>query len=189
MSAPAACITPWSPQSPSVEPRAFGLRLARRWVWPLTFAAAGMAADLDLLAGVHSRYTHSIGAALLVFAVAWLTLRRTHRRPAAVACALALSYGSHILLDWLGTDTTPPLGIMALWPFSGDFYLSPVPVFMGISRKYWLAAAWGQDATSVLRELFIVVPVALGALWVRPPRTPEPAAGSLKPVAGSRKPL
>ena len=79
-----------------------------------------------------------------------------------MALALGLSYGSHVLLDWLATDTSPPIGIMALWPFSSGFYLSPVTLFMGISRKYWLAAAWTQNAASVAWELLVVVPLTRG---------------------------
>jgi membrane-bound metal-dependent hydrolase YbcI (DUF457 family) len=153
--------------SKPVQPPVAVRQTLLRWRWPLAFAAVGVAADLDLLAGLHSRYTHSVGAALLVFAGAWLLLRRRAADAPATALALALSYSSHILLDWLGSDTTPPLGIMALWPFSDAFYLSPVPVFMGISRKYWLAVAWTQNAESVLRELLILVPVAAATAWIR----------------------
>ena len=38
------------------------------------------------------------------------------------ALAVALAWGSHILLDWLSNDTRPPLGVMALWPFTRDYY-------------------------------------------------------------------
>lgn len=146
---------------------------ARRWRWPLAFAAAGMAADLDLLAGQHSRYTHSVGAALIVFVGAWLVLRQARglsARPARAAVGLALGYASHVLLDWLGSDTTPPYGIMALWPLSDGFYLSPVTIFLGVSRRYWLATAWAQNAVSVLREVLVLMPAAAAALWLRPPR-------------------
>ena len=54
----------------------------------------------------------------------------------ALACAAAVA--SHVLLDWLGSDTTPPLGVMALWPFTSDFYQSPFFLFMAISRRWWL---------------------------------------------------
>jgi membrane-bound metal-dependent hydrolase YbcI (DUF457 family) len=143
------------------------LGAARRWRWPLAFAAAGVAADLDLLVGLHSRYTHSLGAAALVFAASWLALRRRQRGRSAAALALALAYASHILLDFLAADTTPPLGIMALWPFSGRFYVSPVPIFMGISRRYWLGAAWQQNALSVAWELLLLVPLTGLAVWAR----------------------
>jgi inner membrane protein len=126
-----------------------------------------VAADLDLLVGLHSRQSHSIGAAALVFAASWLVLRGRPAAGAATALALSLSYASHILLDFFGSDTTPPLGIMALWPFSSDFYLSPVALFMGISRRYWLAAAWAQNARSVAHELLVMLPLAGLACWLR----------------------
>jgi len=127
-----------------------------------------MVADVDLLVGLHSQYTHSVGAVAIIFGLSWLALRGRATRPVAAALALAVSYGSHILLDFLGSDTAPPLGIMALWPLSDQFYLSPVPLFMGISRRYWLAAIWMQNAVSVAREVFVLLPLAAVALWFRP---------------------
>src|SRR5262245_15983491 len=77
--------------------------------------------DLDLLVGAHSGPTHGLGAALIAGAVAWLFLRSRGIRDASrLASAIAVAYASHTLLDWLGTDTSPPIGIMALWPFSRD---------------------------------------------------------------------
>jgi membrane-bound metal-dependent hydrolase YbcI (DUF457 family) len=142
-------------------------------LWPVLFAGVATLPDLDLLVGLHSRYTHSIGAALVVFAAAFVVLSRsgwrTLRLQAHAALAIGLSYASHVLLDWLGADSTPPFGIMALWPFSDAFYVSPVPIFLGISRRYWLAAAWKQNAASLLREVIILVPLAVLAVWSRPP--------------------
>ena len=161
------------------------LRTLPQWRWPIAFAAAGMAPDLDLIVGLHSRWTHSVGAAILVLAATWLLLRGRHPRPATAALALGLGYGSHVLLDWLATDTAPPIGIMALWPFSNGFYLSPVTVFMGISRKFWLASAWTQNTVSVTWELLIVLPLSGVALWMRRHGMrnlpPEPAARWQKP--------
>ena len=74
-----------------------------------------IAPDFDLLAFNHRGESHSIGAAMLAGALAWL-LTRSPRWGAAVA----LAWGSHLLLDWLSNDTRPPLGIMALWPFNRE---------------------------------------------------------------------
>jgi inner membrane protein len=126
------------------------------------YAAAGMAADLDLLVGAHSGPSHGIGAALIVGAVTWAILRRAHaHRRAIAACALALAYASHTLLDWLGTDSSPPIGIMALWPFSYQYYESPWHVFMAISRRYWLPEFWTFNRLALGRELLILVPLAM----------------------------
>ena len=43
-----------------------------------------------------------------------------------------------VLFDWLGSDDFPPLGVMALWPFSSDFLFANAYVFDAISRRYWL---------------------------------------------------
>ena len=130
--------------------------------WMTAYAAAGMAADLDLFVGAHSGPSHGIGAALIVGAVTWAILRRgrVHRR-AITACAMAVAYASHTLLDWLGTDSSPPIGIMALWPFRRQYFESPWHVFMAISRRYWLPEFWTFNLLALGRELLILVPLAL----------------------------
>ena len=77
--------------------------------------------------------------------VSWIDSSHLHgasRRSARLACAIAIAYASHTLLDWLGTDSSPPIGIMALWPFSRGYYESTWHVFMAISRRYWLPEFW-----------------------------------------------
>lgn len=133
--------------------------LARAGVYGLIAASP----DLDLLVGAHSGPTHGLGAAILVGAAAWLFLRSMRRANAArVAAAVAVAYASHTLLDWLGTDTSPPIGIMALWPFSRAYYESHLHVFMAISRRYWLPEFWTYNVRALIRELMILVPL----VWV-----------------------
>ncbi|MGH9158392.1 MAG: metal-dependent hydrolase [Vicinamibacteraceae bacterium] len=153
-----------------------------RWRRAATFAMLGVLPDVDLLFGVHSTYTHSIGAVAIVFTGAWLILRR--QLPAAtstssrstpwlrmagprgrLACAVALAYGSHLLLDWLGHDPMPPRGITALWPFSTAYYEADLHLFMPISRRYWLDAFWRHNLMAVARELPLLVPCAVLAWW------------------------
>jgi hypothetical protein len=68
---------------------------------------------------------------------------------------------SHILLDWLGSDTTPPIGIMALWPFTREFYQSPFFVFMAISRRWWLPGFYVQNGMAALREVAMLLPITV----------------------------
>ena len=151
-----------------------GWRLDTRTIW---FLALGPLADLDFLFGLHSRQSHSVGAVLVVLLVVGVwTLGRApsfaataSRLRFALACASA--YGSHVLFDWMGNDTTPPIGIMALWPFSDAFYQSNLFVFEAISRRWWLAGFWTHNLLAAAREVAIVLPlVALVAWWQR--RTP-----------------
>ena len=91
--------------------------------------------------------------------------RRPSRGLFALACALA--YGSHIVLDGLGDDTTPPIGIMALWPITSDFYQTNLRWFMAISRRYWLPGFWRHNLIAVGRELVILGPIVLLVFWLR----------------------
>src|SRR3954470_5529459 len=134
----------------------------------ILFAAAGMAADLDLLVGAHSGPSHGLGAAVIAGVVLWVTLRSCGvRRRARLALATGLAYATHTLLDWLGTDSSPPIGIMALWPFSRNYYESPWHIFMAISRRYWLPEFWTYNLRALGRELLILVPLALIAVALR----------------------
>ena len=125
-------------------------------------AAAGMAADLDLLFGIHSGPTHGVGAAIVAGIVTYVATRRGRM---AAACGAA--YASHTLLDWLGSDTTAPIGIMALWPFGREYYQSSLHVFQAISRRYWLPDAWMFNARAVAREVLILLPAAAAAAYFR----------------------
>jgi inner membrane protein len=132
------------------------------------FAALGMAPDLDLLLGLHSGPTHGAGFAVLAAAAAWLpgAGASTGRLRLALACVLA--YASHILLDWLGTDTSAPIGIMALWPFSQEYYQSGLHVFMAVSRRLFQPERfWMQNATALARELLILVPAVAIVVMTR----------------------
>src|SRR5262245_3820032 len=132
------------------------------------YAAMGMAADLDLLVGAHSGPTHGLGAAIIVGIATWIVLQFLGAsRRARIACASAIAYASHTLLDWLGTDSSPPIGIMALWPFSRGYYESSWHVFMAISRRYWLPEFWTLNLSALVRELLILVPIAFVVLTVR----------------------
>jgi membrane-bound metal-dependent hydrolase YbcI (DUF457 family) len=132
------------------------------------YAAMGMAADLDLLVGAHSGPTHGLGAAIIVGIATWLVLQmRGVTGGARTACASAIAYATHTLLDWLGTDSSPPIGIMALWPFSRGYYESSWHVFMAISRRYWLPEFWTFNIYALARELLILVPIALVVLMTR----------------------
>jgi membrane-bound metal-dependent hydrolase YbcI (DUF457 family) len=130
------------------------------------YSLLGAAPDLDLLFGAHSTYTHSIGAVAVIAlaALLWTCGRQVDR---VLACAAA--FASHILLDWLGSDTTPPLGVMALWPFTHEFYQSPFFVFMAISRRWWLPGFYTQNGLAAVRELVILTPIValVGAVRAR----------------------
>jgi membrane-bound metal-dependent hydrolase YbcI (DUF457 family) len=144
-------------------------------------AAVAVAPDLDLLLHTHRGESHSVGAALFAGLLAWVVtrfasaaaplppsprLRRTGRRAAARwAAAISLAWGSHILLDWLSNDTRPPLGVMALWPFTHDYYKAGIEIFPPVSRRYWESRFWIYNLRAAVVEVVILAP--LTALVVR----------------------
>jgi hypothetical protein len=142
----------------------------------LLFAALAALPDIDLLVGAHSGPTHGLGAALVVGIFAGLVQRGRMRRPGtaglsplALAVACGAAYGSHALLDWLGTDTSPPIGIMALWPVSAAYYESDLHLFMAISRRYYHGWVFVRhNAMALIRELVILVPLLMVTILFRP---------------------
>lgn len=142
----------------------------------LLFGALAALPDIDLLFGAHSGPTHGLSAALVVGIFAGLVQRVRMRRPRtaglsplALAVACSAAYGSHALLDWLGTDTSPPIGIMALWPFSAAHYESDLHLFMAISRRYYHGWVFVRhNAIALVRELVILVPLLMVTILFRP---------------------
>jgi membrane-bound metal-dependent hydrolase YbcI (DUF457 family) len=133
-----------------------------RWPGPtvLLASAAAVAPDLDFLWGRHNMETHSLGAAGLA---ALVVLLWTRGRGVRMAVIVGLAWSSHVLFDWLGSDTTPPLGVMALWPVSSAFYFANAFVFEAISRRYWLAGFWAHNLWAVLTEVVMLAPIAAAA--------------------------
>jgi membrane-bound metal-dependent hydrolase YbcI (DUF457 family) len=125
-------------------------------------AIAAVAPDLDFLWGRHNMETHSIGAAVVAGLATWI-LVRDPRLGLTVACA----WLSHVLFDWLGSDDTPPLGVMALWPLTTTFYFADAFVFEAISRRYWLDNFWRHNLWAVFSEIAMLLPVLAAVVWWR----------------------
>jgi len=120
-----------------------------------------MAPDLDFLWGRHNMETHSLGAAVLagLVVLAW-----TRGRAPRLALAVTLAWASHVLFDWLGSDATPPLGVMALWPVTSEFYFAYAYVFEAISRRTHLPNFWPHNLWAVAKEVLMLAPVVVG-MW------------------------
>jgi membrane-bound metal-dependent hydrolase YbcI (DUF457 family) len=140
-------------------------RRNRQAAWLL--AAVAIVPDLDLLAGAHRGPSHSIGAAVMAGAVAALVTRSPRWGLAAM-----LAWGSHVLFDWLSNDTRPPIGVMALWPISHQYFKASVEIFPPVSRRYWESRFWIYNLRAVIVELIVLGPIAAAVVWrrVRPTR-------------------
>ncbi len=131
-------------------------------------AVAAALPDLDLVLRFvdgrnhHRAESHSIGAALLAGLLVW-AWRRAAGRPQALGWArvAGAAWLSHVVLDWLGRDTNPPLGLMALWPLSDGWFHSPWPLFLDIGRTLELHTI-GHNALAAAWEVLLLAPL----LWL-----------------------
>jgi len=115
--------------------------------------------------GLHREASHSAGAAVLAGLGAAIAARIVGQDAARWAAAVALAWGSHVLLDWLSNDTRPPIGVMALWPFTHDYYKAAIEIFPPVSRRYWETKFWLFNLRAVLTEILILGPFAALVLW------------------------
>jgi inner membrane protein len=143
------------------------------WRRAALVTGAALAPDLDLAfrfvdgRNHHGRETHSLGMALFVAAVT-LGLAALLRRPraAVLAAAVGLAWSSHVLLDYLNVDTSPPIGILAFWPLSTGFFKFPWPIFMDVGRTLDLATI-RHDALAAVWECVVLLPVLAWAWRLR----------------------
>ena len=163
-------------------PGAPGARLEALRAWAtqplvLTGAVAACLPDIDFLWARHNMETHSLGAAIVAGLAVWAWTRRP-----TVALVVAGAWASHVGFDWLGSDDTPPLGVMALWPLSGRFFFADAFVFEAISRRYWLPGFVAHNLRAVASELLMLGPLVAGVgLWRgRPVRTGTGSSSSAR---------
>ena len=171
-------------------------------------AFLAVAPDLDFLPGLlvgqpslhHQGASHSLVAAAVVGGVAALLLvRERSLRPRAWA-VFGAAYASHLLMDFLGPDGRPPIGLPLLWPLSDATWLAPVAVLPGIHHSVtgqegvgeWLAMVLSPvNLRAIAAELVLVGPVLFVAEWTRRrragPGVPEPPPGA--PPGKRREPL
>ena len=125
-------------------------------------AAVAIAPDLDLFLGDHRAISHSIGAAVAAGLIALIATRQPRW-----AAAIALAWGSHVLLDWLSNDTRPPIGVMALWPFDDRYYKAAIEIFPPVSRRYEQSRFWIYNLRAAVTELLLLLPLTLFLTWRR----------------------
>ena len=139
--------------------------IARPWVAAAILAAIGIAPDLDLLWNRHSRETHSVGAALIIAGVAaWRRWPIAATRGRMFTAALLASL-THPLLDALGSDSAPPIGVMMFWPFSTTHIYFGAELFPGVTRAWWRPEFVGQIANAIGVEVLVLLPVFLFSTW------------------------
>lgn len=131
------------------------------------FAAIGSAPDLDLLIGRHSRETHSLGAAVIAATVAAAWRWPIADTRARIFLAALCAWFSHPMMDALSPDTSAPIGVMIMWPFSREHWLTGWALFWPIWRDIHSSKFFSHNSGAVLRELAIMLPVTALVWWTR----------------------
>jgi membrane-bound metal-dependent hydrolase YbcI (DUF457 family) len=153
-------------------------------VWLPALCILSVLPDIDFYPGLlighpnlyHHGWTHSLffcgGVAGLI--AAFLALAR---KPGALKagglCLLVLI--SHLVLDCLSKDRTPPYGLQVFWPFSERFVSSPVTLFPDVDKgpdngTFLLRLFTLHNARTLLVETCILGPFAAWT-WFRSRKT------------------
>src|SRR5215471_19925682 len=136
-----------------------------RWLMPAALLGAfvGAAPDLDLfLSGWHRTATHSLTmTALLMILTAVVTGQVTGRINWRMVAIVGGAHLSHLLLDWLGTDPTPPEGFQLLWPFSPRYFIAPWTIFPRTERRWSDPTFFPANAWAAIVELGVMLPIAV----------------------------
>ena len=133
----------------------------------LACAALAIAPDLDLLIGeFHRSITHSFLSIAVVALVAGLAAARARLPVGRIAWMCAGAWATHLLLDWLAADPSPPSGIQALWPFDDRRFMSGWDLFPGTERRrIFSAPSIRMNLAALGQELVFLLPLVLG-LWL-----------------------
>ena len=158
-----ADLLPGRPSAPDLpsQPRAASSRIA------LTYACLAALPDVDLLLPMtHRTVTHSLTSVVFVGVLMIIAAGVTGKVTTKIALTYTAAYASHLLLDWMQADPTPPFGLQLLWPFSPTWFISGWRVFRATDRRHFLElATMKRNAVAILQELAILAPV-MAALWL-----------------------
>lgn len=149
----------------------YGLMLLALWAPDVDFALKLLPDD-----PMHDHGTmfHSFVAAAVFAPLFALVARGLFRLPMSAGLLAAvggLCYVAHLLMD----ACTRGRGVMLLWPFTAERYVTPVPLFFGAEHSQpW---AWRLHLISLATELAFVLGVWLVARWLMRERAALPAAG------------
>lgn len=133
-----------------------------------TLALIGMAPDLDIAWGRHSRETHSLGAALLCASVAtWLRWPVGARSRWMTFATVTAAWFSHPLLDMFAKSDRPWPGVWMWWPLSETPVHSAYAFFDPISREWQRSIFWTGNFIAAVHELMLFVPLACLVWYVR----------------------
>ena len=119
-----------------------GKRIHPPWFFFFILLCANIP-DVDFLFGFvtgnpnlyHHAWTHSLTFCAGAGVLAALGSRLfSGNQPLRMGLLTSGAVLSHLVLDYFTVDQNPPFGIKLFWPFTGNYYISSVPVFQDVYR-------------------------------------------------------
>jgi inner membrane protein len=151
--------------------------VAHDWKLIALCVFAANAPDLDFLPGLFvgdlGRYHHGASHSV-IFAVFLGILAGTlfSRRIYAFGMGFSL-YLSHVLLDYLVQDPSPPLGIPLFWPVTGEYYMAPFAFY----RPFNYPTSFAEPVLStvfsfhnfltMMTEILFLLPLLVLVSWCK----------------------
>ena len=120
----------------------------RRYLMMLGILMA-ISPDFDVIPGIlmgkpalfHQGITHSVGFGLMASVIVASVYSMRRRAFFSVFTLCLVSYVSHLVIDIFGPDGRLPYGIPLLWPMSGEHFISPVQLFLGVHHSGFTSAS------------------------------------------------
>ncbi|NOZ09686.1 MAG: metal-dependent hydrolase [Gammaproteobacteria bacterium] len=148
------------------------------------YVAAANLSDFDFLPGLlsgdmerfHRDASHSFVFAaicgVLVYSIARWRRADKPLRTGGLAAGLV---GSHVVIDWLTRDPSPPMGVPALWPITEAHYTAPWHLFLNVERHGLDSLdVWLHNLLGATLEFGVLLPLLLLAwFWGHRYRTPR----------------
>lgn len=132
--------------------------------------------DIDLAIGFlvnnpnfyHQSIIHSLGAAVFAGLIAGIVLMRKKGLFFHSLLLFSGLYYSHVILDYLASasDTGYPFGVALFWPFSNEYYVFPVTIFLdilrGTSNETFFSGMFNlHNLWAVMIELVLFLPLII----------------------------
>jgi len=129
-------------------------------------------ADLDFLPGLllanlpsfHHQGTHSIITAVATGLITASLARRWNLNGMVWGIWGGGLYLSHIILDLLVNDPSPPFGVQLLWPFSETYFISPITPFASFDYYNLTIGILGSlfsvhNLNTIIKEIVLMAPL------------------------------
>ncbi len=147
----------------------------KKWIFLLCIVLAN-APDIDYVFGIfsgnwnkfHQMATHSFLFILVVSSVIYFVLKKRRiEKDHFSFIFIFLLMLSHIVMDFFGRDTSFPIGLPLLFPFSCNYFHSSLEIFPAVRKKTLADLFDMHNMRVILFEILLIVPFLFLALIMK----------------------